>query len=247
MLNIYVCEDNLKQRMLITDYIKNIILIEDYDLNLELSTDNPYEVLDSIENSKNVGLYFLDIDLNYDIDGLSLARQIRRHDPRGFIVFITAHSEMCYMTFTYKVEAMDFIIKDDQDNLHSRIHQCIQSAYSRYSSTNNHTDKIFVTKIGDKEYCIPLSDIIYIETSVSPHKIILHTAYSTLEFKGQIKATLPILGSDFVLCHRSTIVNKNHVKEIDLKGRTLTLTGGHICPIAVRYMPSMHKCFQYNN
>ena len=242
MLNIYICEDDNKQRELITEYVKNAILIEDYDINLRLSTDNPHEILSEMDNTNGIGLYFLDIDLNYDINGLTLAQQIRHKDPRGFIVFITAHSEMCYMTFTYKVEAMDFITKDDTDNLKSRIHQCINSAYARYSASGNFASRMLVAKLVDKEYCIPLNEIIYIETSPTPHKIILHTENSTLEFKGQIKETLSTLGNQFILCHRSTIVNKNHIKEIDLKNRTLTLSCGEVCPIAVRYLPALHKC-----
>jgi two-component system response regulator AgrA len=236
MLNIYICEDNKEQRNIITNYINNVILIEDSDLELALSTADPHEVLSAIDNNKNVGLYFLDIDLNSDINGLTLAQQIRQKDPRGFIVFVTTHSEMCYMTFTYKVEAMDFIPKDDKENLHSRIHQCINNAYSRYSSSSNFSNKVFAVKIGDKEYCVPHEEILYIETSPNPHKIILHTANSTLEFKGKIKDVQTVLGSKFVICHRSTIVNKNHVKEIDLKNRTVTLSNGEICIVSAKYI-----------
>lgn len=241
MLNIYICEDNKEQRDLVTNYVKNIILIEDFDLSLQLSTDNPHEVLDAIDENKNVGLYFLDIDLSSDINGLTLAQKIRQKDPRGFIVFVTTHSEMCYMTFTYKVEAMDFIPKDDKDNLHSRIHQCINNAYSRYSSSSNYSSKIFAAKIGDKEYCIPQDDILYIETSPNPHKIILHTDNSSLEFKGKIKEVHNTLGNKFAICHRSTIVNKNHIKEIDLKERTVTLSNGEICIVSSRYIHSLYK------
>lgn len=49
------------------------------------------------------------------MNGFELAQEIRKFDPRGFIIFITTHAELSYMTFTYKVEALDYIIKDDID------------------------------------------------------------------------------------------------------------------------------------
>ncbi len=241
MLNIYICEDNKEQRSIVTKYVNNVILIEESDLNLSLSTDNPHDVLATMDENKGVGLYFLDIDLGSDINGLTLAQMIRQKDPRGFIVFITTHSEMCYMTFTYKVEAMDFITKDDSDNLHSRIHQCINKAYSRYSSSNNFTGKILTVKVGDKEYCISHEEIIYIETSPNPHKIILHTEESTFEFKGKIKDIHSSLGNNFAICHRSTIVNKYHIKEIDTKERTVTLSNNDICIVSSRYLRDLTK------
>ncbi|WP_241960035.1 PfkB family carbohydrate kinase, partial [Staphylococcus gallinarum] len=41
-----------------------------------------------------------------------LASEIRKHDPVGNIIFVTSHSELTYLTFVYKVAAMDFIFKD---------------------------------------------------------------------------------------------------------------------------------------
>ena len=111
MLKAFICEDNKNQREKLTKIIEDIILIENYDMDLGLSTSDPYELINSITGTTNTGIYFLDVDLHSDINGIQLAEKIREHDPRGFIVFITTHAEMSYLTFIYKVEAMDYIIK----------------------------------------------------------------------------------------------------------------------------------------
>lgn len=239
MLNIYLCEDNSQQRMLASDYIKKAILIEDYDLNFVCSTDNPHELLDILKEQSQTGLYFLDIDLNSDINGLTLAQKIRNLDPRGFIVFVTTHSEMSYMTFTYKVEAMDFIIKDEPQNMQNRIHQCIINAYTKYSSSQNHTEKIFTVRTGDKEYCIPYDDIIYFETSPNAHKLLLHTKNSAIEFQGKFKDITPSLDERFVLCHRSFLINRNNISEINIKDRTVTMSNHDICIVSAKLMKSI--------
>lgn len=60
-----------------------------------------------------------------------LAHKIRETQPRCCIVFVTTHSEMSFMTFSYRIEAMDFIIKDDIGKLEERMLQCIEQAIER--------------------------------------------------------------------------------------------------------------------
>lgn len=239
MLNIYLCEDNETQRNLMKDFIEKIVLIEDYDLSFQCSTDNPHDILHMVKNQPQVGLYFLDIDLNCDMTGLVLAQEIRKYDPRGFIVFVTTHSEMSYMTFSYKVEAMDFIIKDNPKELQNRIHQCINSAYSKYSSSCNQYNRNFTVQTLDKELCIPYDDIIYFETSQTPHKLILHGVHTLIEFQEKLKDIEPSLDSRFARCHRSYLVNKNHIKEINLKERTITMSNGDICFASAKLIKSL--------
>lgn len=241
MLNIYLCEDNAGQRTLISDYIKKTILIEDIDLKFACSTSDPHELLNFVKKQSETGLYFLDIDLGSDMNGLTLAQEIRKYDSRGFIVFVTTHSEMSYMTFTYKVEAMDFIIKDNQKELQNRIYQCIIHAYSKYSSSNNNSETNFTIKMSDKEYCIAYDDILYFETSQNPHKFLIHTENSIIEFQGKLKDILTVLDERFSLCHRSFLINKNHIKEINLKERTVTMSNHDVCVVSAKMMKTLTK------
>lgn len=224
MLNIYLCEDDSKQRAYLTKLIKNIILIEDYDLNFCLATGNPHELLSQLRTNPGTSLYFLDIDLKTDMNGLVLAKAIREIDPRGFIVFVTTHSEMSFMTFSYKVEAMDFIIKDDPTTIDDRIHKCIIDAYEKYSSPNNKKQKVFKASSNAKDFCIPLDEIYYFETSENIHKVILHAHNRIVEFQAKLKDIEPLLDERFCRCHRSFIVNKEKISDIDIKERLLTLT-----------------------
>ncbi len=128
MLNIMICEDNIEQLIKIKRYIKDIIMIENFDMEIVLATSKPEDIISHLKKNKISGLYFLDVDLNSNINGIKLAEIIREYDPRGFIVFVTTHAEMSYLTFIYKVEAMDYIIKDTIENVKQRIHECILNA-----------------------------------------------------------------------------------------------------------------------
>ena len=94
MLDIFVCEDDTVQRQTIVQTIENTVLIEELDMQLVLDAGDPFVLLEKVKTSQNTGIYFLDIDLNSNMNGMKLAQQIRLSDPRGFIIFITAHSEL---------------------------------------------------------------------------------------------------------------------------------------------------------
>ena len=242
MLRIYLCEDNQKQLDYFKNCISDVILIEDFDLHLETATPDPYQLLNSISvKTQDTGLYFLDIDLNNDINGLELARRIRQKDPRGFIVFVTTHAEMSYMTFTYKVEALDYIIKDEPKKVKKRIHNCIVNAYQKYNSPLNNIHKTFSFMIEEQEYCIPFDDIIYFETSITPHKIRLHQSNKILEFNGKLSNIVKELDDRFARVHRSFLINTNHIKEIDLKERIITMDNKENCLASAKQLKSLSR------
>lgn len=242
MLGVVICEDNLKQREKITKYMEDLIMIEELDAELKLSTENPDKVISYLEENKSNNIYFLDVDLSHRMNGIMLAKKIREYDPRGFIVFVTTHLEMSYLTFTYKVEAMDYIIKDDFDNIRDRIKECIKNAIERSGNENgNNINKVFTAKVGERLINIDYKDIMFFETSTTVHKVILHGQNRQLEFYGQMKELEETLGDSFVRCHRAFIVNKNNINEIDKLTRVAVMKNGEECLISSRYLAKLVK------
>ena len=239
MLNIFVCEDNDIQRQAIVQIIQNTVLIEELDMQLVLDTENPYELLDKVKNGQNTGVYFLDIDLNSDMNGMKLAQQIRLFDPRGFIIFITAHSELSYMTFQYRVEAMDFVLKDNPAEAKVKIRECLLNAMERYSLQTNKTHKVYTIETGGRKISVDYDDIFFFETSGNIHKVILHAKDRQIEFSGTIKELTNTLGGSFVRCHRSFLVNKNNIKETDAKNRIIYFANGETCLMSTRMMKEL--------
>lgn len=237
MLNIFICEDSLEQRTHLKKIIENIILMENYDMNLALDTEDPYELLNTIKDSTSTGIYFLDLDLHSDINGIQLAEKIRQYDPRCFIIFITVHAEMSYLTFLYKVEAMDYIIKDNFNNIAQRVSECIKNAHDKYSAKATELQKVFSVKVDDKIINIAYDKILYFETSQTIHKIIIHCDNRQLEFYGQMKQLIKdLVDKRFCRCHTSFIVNKDKIKQIDKKNRIAHMINGDECLISTRGM-----------
>ncbi|MCI8530250.1 MAG: response regulator transcription factor [Lachnospiraceae bacterium] len=239
MLNVFVCEDNAVQRRAIVQIIQNTILIEELDLKLVLETEDPYALIEKVKVSQNTGIYFLDIDLNSNMNGMKLAQQIRLFDPRGFIIFISAHSELSFMTFQYRVEAMDFVLKDNPAEVKVKIRECLLNAMERYTLQTNKTHKVYTIEVGGRKISVDYDEIFFFETSSSIHKVILHAQDRQIEFSGTMKELTMTLGDNFVRCHRSFLVNKNKIKEIDAKNRIVYFTNGETCLMSTRMMKEL--------
>lgn len=241
MLSVIVCEDNEEQRNRITKFIEDSIMIENLDMEIALSAQDPEEIIEYLKNNEVSGLYFLDVDLQSDMNGIKLAEAIREYDPRGFIVFVTTHAEMSYLTFIYKVEAMDYIIKDNYETIKERIHQCILNAHKKYSSKATELQKNFTIKVEDKIISIEYNKILFFETSNVIHKVILHAIDRQIEFYSKMKEIEEKLDSRFYRCHRSFLVNKDNIKEIDKNNRVIHMINGQECLVATRLLKGLFK------
>ena len=236
MLHIFVCEDNAVQRKAVVQTIQNTVLMEELDMRLVLDTADPYELLEAVKTSQNTGIYFLDIDLNCDMNGMKLAQQIRKFDPRCFIIFITAHSELSYMTFQYRVEAMDFVLKDNPAEAKVKIRECLLHAWERHTLQTNKVHKTYTIEIGERKISVDYQDILFFETSGNIHKVILHAKDRHVEFSGTMKDLERTLDDSFVRCHRSFIANRNNIKEVDTKNRIIYFVNGESCLMSTRMM-----------
>ena len=242
MLSIYLCDDNAAQLNRYQTIIENLILIEEYDMQVQAAVTNPQELLELLSarqaaNQLSADFYLLDIELHSDIDGFQLAQQIRKLDSRGFIVFITTHSEMAMLTFRYQIEAMDFILKDESWNIGPRIHSCLKAALERH----NHSADIAMLsfKMGSHTVQIEQDSILYITASQIPHKILIVTRNGTKELYGTLSKCMSSLTEQFIRCHKAFIVNIRHIQDIDRNTLTLHLTGGQTCIASTRGIQSV--------
>lgn len=236
MIDVYVCEDSAKQRELISRYVKSAILIQEYDMKFNIATADPDEIIERIKISKNTGLYFLDIDLQTDMNGLALAREIREYDPRGFIIFVTSHSEMSFLTFQYKVEALDFILKDDPKMLQHRICDCIENVHTRYMKVTKGEGKTITITRGGRKITLEYNRIMFFQTSTNEHKLIVHTENKSIEFFGKMKDIETEVGDDFIRCHRAYLVNKKNIKEVNYAEKLIIMKNQMSCPISYRML-----------
>ena len=234
MLPVIIVEDNDSQRKRMEEAIRDYVIIEDIDVEISLSTANPYECLKYIEANPNVrGLYFIDVDLGVDMDGIELGKHIKRRDPNGRIVMVTTKGELAVFTFVYKLEVLDYIVKESVEEVISKIRKCVQIAYNRYKALDTTERRVVEIKIGNRTRSVPIEEVCFIETSKREHHLILHGKNSRVEFRGYMRecvANNPTL----LRTHRAYLVNMDNVDFFDEKQNRLKMLNGKYCYVAIR-------------
>ncbi|HCD08448.1 MAG TPA: DNA-binding response regulator [Lactobacillus sp.] len=226
MIDIFVCEDNYKQLNEIVNYINKYLLIENFDMEIKLAATDPHEILNYLgKNEVRKSLFFLDIALETDINGIELASEIRKKDIDSKIVFITTHSEMVFLTFKYQVEALDFILKDFPDEIQSRVTAAIDLCNKQFQKSESQSEEYYQIKTREHLRSVRVKDILFFESSTVPHKIIVHLINGQFEFYSTVKE-IENENKNFYRCHKSYVVNVKNIKSINRHTKEITMIDG---------------------
>lgn len=248
MIPIYLCEDDKRQLDYWKKIITNTIIISEWDMGIKAAVTNPYELLMNIDKGRpENAIYFLDIDLKSNMNGIELAAEIRKFDPRAFIIFVTTHNEMAVHTIKYKVEPLDFIVKEAPD-FKEQMRSCLKNAYGKYQVPRNPVTDLLTISMGRKLMIIPFDDIYYIEPSTHSHKIRLQKKNEILEFSSSLSEIKTKLDDRFIACHKAYIVNCKHIRKVDKKTYTVYFDNNKTCPCSVRLCNSLcRRLVEYPN
>lgn len=244
---IYVCEDNAKQRDWLTHLIRQYVMIEDLPMELVCSTGDPQVLLDTWAESRQHGLFFLDIDLQAEIDGLDLARRIRDVDSLAILVFVTTREDYIPLTFDYQVMPLDFIPKDDPEVMARRIKKAL-STYAKRQLKDGDVKQVFSFKQGSREIALPYNQIQYLATAGQAHVIELTTDNSRYQFYHKsMKQIMDSLGDPFIKLSQSEIVNIDKVQSYHPIEKTLTVQNGDKLTIAQRLYGKISRTLKARN
>jgi two-component system, LytTR family, response regulator AgrA len=231
-INIVLCED--KQVILnnIRTSLEKVIRQNSIDARISFTTDNPKRVIEYAKQYvQGINAYFLDINLGTNMNGLELAKQIRSFDPYCYITFVTGHPELCMTVFKYHIEAFEYLIKPVS---YQALEECVLSINKHFNNYLNYQkhNKNAIIKIrsGNCDYNLELHNIIFVE-SIN-QKLVVHTKNRNIEFFGYLKDIINELnksGENFYRCHRSYIININHVKEVNYKDSYIIMSNDEKC------------------
>ena len=230
--HIYVLEDSTPQRKKIVNIIQTHIDTQGYPMVITQSTYNPKKILAKV-NPANRNIYFFDIDLGEaHINGIETAIQLREIDPAGIIAFISTHSDMAVLTFKHKLNVQDFIIKDDPEEIAPRIQEVLDTAHQTTLPPPDTELFKLTTTIGTVEN-VPLANILFFETHHTPHKLVLHTINSRVEFYGTLDK-IEEHSPSFYRAHRANLINIQNIKTIHKASKTVEMINGATTFIAAR-------------
>ena len=205
LIPIIICEDDNVQREFLENFIRSFLGKENFKGEILLSSSSAKEVISFIvNNSIKKAIYILDIELKNNENGLLLAEEIKEYDRSSYIIFLTGHESYLKESFLFKTEALDFILKSDENTLRKRLTQDINYILK------NETYPIFSFTYKNEKINLPISKINYISTSYFDHELIIHAIdknYSSRGNLNQIAYDFP----EFLFIHRSILVNCSNI------------------------------------
>ncbi len=239
-MKVVICEDNPYQQEMIYTRLRNYAMINHPGVEFVLVASGADEVLKFMETN-NADCFFLDIELGGGSNGLQLAAEIRKKDLLANIIFVTDYSEGLKLTFKYKIAALDYILKQTDDDFPDKLIGALESSIQRYKQIGvTQTVNFFQVKIGELIKNIPYENIYYFETSANIHKIILYEKNGIYEFYGKLK-DIEHIQPTFFRCHKSFVINLQYVVQIDKKKKYVELVNGTKCPISIRALRNVQS------
>lgn len=201
MLSIAVCDDIALECTQLARQIRRIAKTSGYDIILR----EFYTGQSLLQSTESFDILFLDIKMP-DINGMELARLLRRREETCLLVFVTAVSE--YVFEAYDVEAFAYLVKPATDE---QLHKVLSRASEKLRKESTEFLLVSSQHLVRK---IPLKDIVYMEAM--GRILVIHTLQDVVETYGQIGLMEKRLsGKNFFRCHKGYLINLKYVDTFD--------------------------------
>ncbi len=234
MLKIAIVDENTKHLEMIASYVYKYLIKMGIKGQIMLVTSSPDEVCNYIINGKeHPNVFFIDIELNAKINGIELAYKIKQLVGRVYIVFITQHIK--YLQSAFRVHAFDFLPKPIKPRLLNKCLIDINNELEEVYINGHNKENRLIIKSGYKDIYIKKNEILFIEKN--GNKALVNTMISQYICYLSLRDFEKLLISDgaFIRCNKSSIVNKNYIKEIRFNKLEIELITGRICRIGRKY------------
>lgn len=239
MLRAFIVDDEAPSRALLRD-----MLGEHDDVEIVADFSRSADALEAIA-ARSPDIVFLDIQMP-GLHGFELLEQLPE-DRRPAVVFVTAHQDFAHRAF--EIEAVDYLLKPFDEQ---RLAQALARVRRRFAELGldetrrlartverlegRETLQRVVVKDGERTWFVPVADIAWLE---SDGKLVrLHATSGVHEIRESLTRLGERLDARFVRVSRSSIVNIDHVREVQAwfhgdriivmnNGDTITTTRGY--------------------
>lgn len=235
MMKIAICDDEENDRSKLNEIIINYCTSKGILFSI-----------DCYDNGKNLlicqaafDIIFLDINIG-DINGIDIAKQIRKIDKKVRIIYVTNYSN--YRNFAFSVRAFGYVTKPYSNNT---IYKQIDDVLTYNEQQSEKPNATFKTGEGIKT--LNLEDICYFEY------IDFHIKIVTVNNKFNISKTISSILEEFkdygfAMPHKSFVVNYFYVSKFE--GYNVILTNSTEIPLsqkrAVAYKKGLHEYLKNN-
>lgn len=197
-----VCDDEKEA----VQYLANLLDRNELIESVRMFTDQE-EFLQEVRNGELFDVVFMDIDWKNEIDGILLSSQLFEMVPATQIIYVTGYNDrFSQQIFLEKSNLCGYLVKPVQKEILDKL------LLKAEANTRSAEEKLVVRQNG-MIHAIAIKDICYLESN--GHHVMIHTLDEKLEIYGKLEAIKAKLPKCFLQCHKSYIINMNHIRYID--------------------------------
>lgn len=197
MIKFAICDDEPQMAREIADQLAGYMKETDCDYSVDCFSSGHA----LLKSSDEFDVIFLDIQMERP-DGMETAALLRRRESRSLLIFVTVLKDRVFDVFP--LEAFDYLLKPlDRDRFRRTMDRALR--WLERDAAKN-----LVIQRGSGCQVVPLSDILYCE--VLGRKIFIHKKDGiVLDYYDRLEDLEQRVDSRFFKCHRSYLVNLDHV------------------------------------
>ena len=195
-MKLALCDDDKQELSRILSFIENYQKLSSVPMSVH-TFHNSFE-LASVASDEYFDLYLLDIIMP-GLNGIELAREIRRFDKAADIIFLTTSPEFAVESYT--VKATNYLMKPVSEE---KLFQALDDIFDTKESESE-TSIVLKSTIGVHK--VPLSNLMYVEAQGRKVNYYLKNGEEitcTDRFSSVCEQLL--LQEEFILTHRSILV-----------------------------------------
>ena len=226
-MKIAICDDDKNELFRI------LSVLADYQTqrNIEFSYkpfDNSTELASNLLQ-EHYDIYLLDVVMP-GLNGIELAKEIRSSDKAADIIFLTSSPEFAVESYT--VKASNYLVKPvSRDRL-------VEALDDIMRTRTEDRDSCLVLKSSVGVHKVHMSEIIYIEAL---NRKIIYYLRNNSQITCVDSDRQLLQHPEFLLAHRSFLVNMNYIRRID--AADLYLANGKCLPLAQRRISEIKRLY----
>ncbi len=195
-----ICDNNNIDSNYVSNLVNKWANERKYQINIDIF-DSAEAFLFHYDGNKDYDILLLDIEMK-KMDGVTLAREIRKTNKSVQIVFITGYSD--YIADGYDVEALHYLMKPLKEE---KLFVVLDRAVNRIIQN----EKYLLLNYYDETIRIPLHEIVYIDVDRNYVTIHSNQDYTIKKTLGEIEKELD---KRFFRIGRSVIVNLKYISRV---------------------------------
>lgn len=195
------------------------------------------EYLFKYDRQNEFDILFLDVCMK-GMNGMELAREIRKYDRKVQIVFLTGKTE--YVFEGYEIGAVRYLVKPVEEK---ELGKALDACMEKFAGSR---DDYLTIKYHGENLKIARSEIVY--AKVNGHYLQMRTTDGVYEWKASLKEMMDKLDPErFVTANRSAVVNLEFIEKIAREecilenGETIPVSRGAYGPLNEAFMQYFFK------